>query len=171
MNKFLLPAVLLLLPFAAFSQNDCSKLLKSENYSGTEMISSKEPIVVYNALKEAVNINWVYGSNLMLVIKSDVNLKCVGTNANMDIHFTDGTKLSVKHMGNMNCEGNYALFLGEVFQNQNILDKLKKTKVKKMAITYSDMVDGKLVLKTEEFSLSGDQSEKFNKTLNCITSK
>ena len=87
----------------------------------------------------------------------------------MDIHFKDGTKSAVAHMGDINCDGNFYLFLGDAFQNKPLLEKLKSAKISSVAITYTNSENGKLTDTVEEFSFSDEQAKIFVQGLNCLS--
>jgi len=168
MKKILLSGAVLLLSLSAFAQN-CTKILKTETYGSTVMTSMKEPIKVTQG-SDGIEINLIFGSNLIFKVgTANRALKCVGSNALMNTIFTDGSKSSLTHMGKLNCEGNFSVFFGEVFQNTNELQQLETKKIKTIGITYSDYKDNKRVDNIEVFSLTDDQSTMVMQTLKCLS--
>lgn len=170
MKKTLLSAAILLCSLSSFAQSDCLNMLKVDSYNGKVMTSSKEPVKVLKDANDGIEITVVYGSNLILNIgTANRAVKCVRKNANMDITFTDGIKTSLKHMADLDCRGNFSVFLGEVFQNNDQLKMLETKKVKKLSITYSDTKDGKLVDTVQDFIFTDDQAKLFMQTMTCIS--
>lgn len=151
---------------------DCADLVKTETISGKTMTSAKENIILPGkSADDGITITMIKGSESLILnfglIKRQV--KCVNKYAPMVIDFTDGTQATFNHMSKLDCEGNFACFLGEKAGKGKELELLKTKKIKKIAIEYSDVKNDKMVQTSEEFIFTKDVSEKFYQTIQCLT--
>lgn len=151
---------------------DCATLLKTETYSGNTMTSAKENIKVSaDGGKTGLNISLVKGTTAVMlnfgIIESDI--KCVNKDAPLVIEFTDASRVTVTHMGDLNCKGNFALFLAEDIGNIKELELLKTKNIKKVTLEYTDSNSGNIIKNTKEFIFGAAQADKFKKIVQCLS--
>lgn len=151
--------------------NDCSNLTKTETYSGGKvMSSSRDNIKISNNGKNLIEFSIIKGegSLIMNISRQKGELTCVAKNAKMTVEFTDKTNITIAHMGDLNCKGNFSLFLGELLENEDKLILFKTKKIAKTSIEYSNSVDGKIVVISEENVYTDTEADKIRKTINCL---
>lgn len=156
---------------SALDAYDCSNLTKTETYSGGKvMTSSRENIKISNNGKNSIEFSAVKGEATLIlnISRQKGELTCVAKNALMTVEFTDKTKMTIAHMGDLNCKGNFSLFLGEVLENEDKLNLFKTKKIAKTSIAYSNSVDGKIVVMNEDNVYTDAEAEKIRKTINCL---
>ncbi|MFL9843404.1 hypothetical protein [Flavobacterium rhizosphaerae] len=149
---------------------DCAELLKTENIRGQNMTSAKEKVVVANGAG-GLSIDLIKGSSAVMINFSpaDREVICVGTKAPMNVEFTDGTKITVTHMGKLNCEGNFSLFLGESVGTDKELELFKTKTIKKISIEYSKSENGSLVNYSRDSDFTADKAEKMRNIIKCLS--
>ncbi|KGO94869.1 hypothetical protein [Flavobacterium subsaxonicum] len=157
----------------AYADGDCNTLTETKTYAGGKVMSSAKEVISVSsdAGKTGITINIVKGTGALILNLGRIEREifCVSKNAPMSIEFTDGTKLAVKHMGDLNCNGNFSCFLGEQVGTDKELEILKTKKIKKVSIEYTDTENGNVKKFTKEYTLSADQTEKINKIIKCLT--
>lgn len=87
----------------------------------------------------------------------------------MAVTFTDGTTMQIKHMGSLNCKGNFAFFLGESMGNKNILEALITKQIKKVVIEYSETEDGKIKTISKETVFDAKTADKVMQVAQCLS--
>lgn len=151
----------------------CEELIKSGTYSGGKtLLSSKENIIVSpdNGVT-GVKISMYKGTDVFLININNLvtNLKCVTTKAPIVLEFTDGYKVTTQHALALNCKAEFALSLANTKDDIKLLDLLKVKKIKQITIEYTTS-DGEGTKKyLESFIFNTLQSEKFMKTLQCLS--
>lgn len=156
---------------AASGTDDCSTLTKTQTYTGGKVMStSKENIKIANNGKNLIEFAVIKGESALIlnISRQGREVKCVSKNAKMTVEFTDKTKTTLNHMSDLNCEGNFSLFLGLNAETSEKLNLLKAKKISKTTIEYSDSVDGKIVIVAEDNVYTDAEAEKIRKTINCL---
>ncbi|TRW25721.1 hypothetical protein FMM05_05730 [Flavobacterium zepuense] len=158
----------------AYADGDCNLLTETKTYTGGKtMTSAKEPIKLFDdaSAKTGVSLDAIKGSSSLILNFGRIEriAICINKNAPLNLEFTDGTKLVLKHMGELDCKGNFSCFLGEQMNTGKELGVLKSKKIKKVSIEYTDTENGAIKKFTKDYTLTADQGEKLSKIINCLS--
>lgn len=152
---------------------DCSELLKTTTKAnGSKSVSSKDDIVSFSDNKEnSIKLFLMKTGNIVAMNFSPENSEviCVNKNAISDIEFTDGTKISINNMGDLDCEGNFSYFLSAEIGTLKELEMFKSKKIKSISIEYSDTENGKIIKFTRKSSFTDKDGEKIMRTIQCLS--
>ncbi|WP_159799046.1 hypothetical protein [Flavobacterium sp. MK4S-17] len=152
---------------------DCGRYIKTKTYdNGKTSVSSKENIQINNNGKNnGLSILVLKGSSALILSfgPADRAVKCVKEDAKMNIVFADGTTAGLTHMKELDCEGNFVVFLGKDLGNAASLDKIRTKKIKKLTIDFTETKNGKLATDTQEFVFTDAEASLFINTVKCIT--
>lgn len=151
---------------------ECASLLKTETVGGKPMTSAKDNIKVSSdGGLTGLSVSLIKGSESVILnfapLEKDVI--CVNKNAPMTITFTDGTSLNINHMGTLNCEGNFSVFLGEAMQNSSSLEKLTTKQIKKISIEYTSTEGGVIKKYSKESVVDAATGAKLMQTAQCLS--
>lgn len=156
------------------TENGCNTLIKTETYPGGQvMTSAKEPIIISNNGSPVVHVVLIKGLDglIMNIGLIDAEVLCISKNANAEVTFTDNKKITIKHLSDLDCRGNFTCFLGEAFMNKKELDALKVKKIKQVTVTYTDLKNEELVYFKKTYNFTVQEGEKIMKTINCLSNQ
>lgn len=151
---------------------DCAAFIKTETYTGGKvMTSAKENIKITKDGKTGLEIILLQGSESLIIRLSPIvrQVKCVSKNNILKLDFTDGTSRSLTHMNDIDCGGNFNVYLGKSLGNTADLEALKTKKIKKIAIQYTDTKDDAIVKYFEDHVVSDSEATLIQRTINCLT--
>lgn len=151
---------------------ECASLLRIETYNGKTMISAKQDIKVSaNAGKSGIEISLIKGPGSVILNFASFGdgTKCIVKNAPMVVEFADGAKFTINHMDDLNCKGNFALFLGEKLGTGKELNTFKTKKIKSVSIEYTSSKDGAISKYSESSVFTDAQADTFMKTVQCLS--
>ena len=159
-------------PNGTWMYSECASLLKTENTGGKMMTSSKDDITIpATTTSTGLSISIIKGSESVIFNFATLSkdIYCVSKDAPMAVSFTDGTSIQIKHMGSLNCKGNFAFFLGESMGNKNILEALINKQIKKVVIDYSDTENGKIKIISKETVFDAKTAGKVMHVAQCLS--
>ena len=151
---------------------DCSALTETKTYPGGKvMTSSKENFRVSADGKNGIDLSILKGSGTTIYNFASINkdIKCVNKDAPGTIEFTDGSKITIKHMSELNCKGNFSCFLGLVVGTEAEAKVLQTKKIKKISLEYTKKENNAFVNYTEDFNVAAAQADKILKTIQCLS--
>lgn len=150
---------------------DCSALTETKTYAGGKvMTSSKEIFRVSADGKTGIDISILKGTGTTIFNFASISkdIKCVNNDAPGTIEFTDGSKIAIKHMSDLNCKGNFSCFLGSAVGTETEAKALQNKKIKKITLEYSKTENDKLVQSKEDFNVTPVQADSILKTIQCL---
>jgi len=158
----------------AYADGDCYLLTHTKTYTGgTIVTSAKDPIKLFDNASASTGISLavIEGSSSLILNFGRIEqvVMCIDKNAPMNLEFTDGTKLVLMHMNELDCEGNFSCFLGEQMKTGKELETLKIKKIKKISIEYTDTENGLIKKFYKDYTLTANQGEKLSKTIICLS--
>ncbi len=150
---------------------ECGNLIKTENLKGKIYTSGRDNISISETGKNTgidVTLLKGTGSTIINFKYNGSDIKCVSKDAPFSIEFADGTKIDLKSMADLNCEGSVSLFLGEQIGNEAELKLLTTKKIKKLIIEYSVKENGQFVKIKGDYTPTAEQADKIMKTIKCL---
>lgn len=151
---------------------DCAALTETKTYDGGKvMTSSKEKFRVSADGKNGIDISILKGSNTIIFNFASINqdIKCISKNAHGTIEFTDGSKIAITHMSELNCRGNFSCFLGSALGSETEAKAIQTKKIKKISLDYNKKENNAYVDYTEDFNVAPAQADKILKTIQCLS--
>lgn len=151
---------------------DCSLLTKTENYSGYIITSSKEGVVISDDGKTGLKVLIMRATTGVIAISFqtiDKDVICVQKGNTGEVEFTDGSKISIENVKDLNCEGVFAYFLGEQIQKGKELEYFMTKPIKSVNLQYSDTENHKLVKYFRKTNFSNEQGEKVMQIIQCLS--
>jgi len=151
---------------------DCANLVETKTYPGGKvMTSSKENIKISADGKTGIDISLLKGTSSIIynfaAITNDV--KCVVKDAPGTVEFTDGSKITIKHMSDLNCKGNFSCFLGSATGTGTEGTALQSKKIKKITLQYTKKENDSFTNYNEDFIVTTEQADKIFKTIQCLS--
>jgi len=151
---------------------DCGALIETKTYPGGKVVtSSKEDIRVSADGINGIDISILKGTGLLIFNFAAVNkdIRCVHKDAPGIIEFTDGSKIRIKHMSDLNCKGNFSCFVGTGVGSEADAKVLHTKKIKKISMEYTKTENNAIVKYTEDFNVAPSQADKILKTIQCLS--
>jgi hypothetical protein len=166
-------AKVLLHPNGTWTYAGCEDFVTSGTYSGGKrFLSSKENIIISpDNGATGVKISMHKGTDVYLINIDNLvtHLICVTTKAPITLEFTDGYKVVTQHALSLNCKAEFGLSLGNTKDDIKLLDLLKVKKLKQITIEYTTSEGDGTKKYNESFIFNAAQSERFIKTLQCLS--
>jgi hypothetical protein len=151
---------------------DCSALTETKTYAGGKvMTSSKEKFRISADGINGIDISILKGTGTTIFNFASVkdDLKCISKDAPGTIEFTDGSKIAIKHMNDLNCMGNFSCFFGSAVGSEKEAKVLQTKKIKKISLQYTKQENNAVVKYTEDFNVAAAQADKILKTIQCLS--
>jgi hypothetical protein len=151
---------------------DCGNLTETKTYTGGKvMTSSKGNIRISSDGNSGLDLAILKGTGTIILNFATVGyeIKCVRKDAPGTIEFTDGSTISIKHMGDLNCTGNFSGFFGSGMGNDAVAKTLKSKAVKKVTLEYTDTKNNVEIKNTESFTVAAADADKILKTIQCLS--
>lgn len=139
--------------------NNCKELIKEVTTNKTKGFMSVKPIKISNK-KTSLTIEFIKNENVtvidMKVVGSDI---CFGPKDIAIFTILDGTEIKLPYSSSVaSCKGDFTIFIGDVFKNQELTEKLSTDKIKTIQ------------LKTHHFDVKEFESNLFQNSLKCLNS-
>ncbi|KGO86797.1 hypothetical protein Q765_09230 [Flavobacterium rivuli WB 3.3-2 = DSM 21788] len=151
---------------------DCSALTETKTYAGGKvMTSSKENFRVSADGKNGIDISILKGTGTIIFNFASINqdVKCVNKDAAGTIEFTDGSKVDIKHMSDLNCKGNFSCFFGLAVGTETEAKAVQDKKIKRISLEYTKKENNTFVKYTEDFNVAAAQADRILKTIQCLS--
>lgn len=153
---------------------DCGELIKVvTNGNGKQTISGKGFINSFSEIeKNKQKLLLLKASSGAVIVNFSPKTReavCVNKNAVGDIEFTDGSKVTINHMGDLDCEGNFSYYLSKDFDTLKELEMFKSKKIKNITVEYTTTENGKIVKFTRKSSFTDEDGDKIMKTIQCLS--
>lgn len=155
------------------SAGDCDRLLKIEDLpDGKLTTAARDNIIISKDNgKTGLSVLLLKGSGAIILNFSTLGkgIWCIRKDAKGLVYFHDGTQMEIKHMGSLDCKGNFSCFLGEATGYGNELEQLKSKKIRKLSIEYTETENGAIKIVTTETEFPDTEAEKIMNILQCMT--
>lgn len=149
------------------NSEDCSNwiMTQPDRMTGKTMTSVKEPITVSSDGRTGISLilmNSHHNSTILSILANEDDASsCIDKRYEINILFTDESRLELLNQGEFNCSGQATVYFGDVFGNDAAFDELKNKKIAAMRVrTRSSLV---------ERDFTDEQATTFLNQIKCLS--